>query len=126
MRITFRATNGRFEADEYALVCGLIGVDADGAVHYLNFQQSPEGTAADQDGGVYIEYGDQINGEYGRVRQCRSSRDLLSVDLSQQLGTLVGVDGFDIAMAIDDLTYEQIRTGLSRIFRADSGLLLTA
>ncbi len=126
MRITFRATNGGFEADEYALVCGLIGVDADGAVHYLNFQQLPEGTAAGQDGGVYIEYDDQINGEHGRVRQCRLSRDLLSVDLSQQLGTLVGVDGFDIAMAIDDLTYKQIRTGLSRIFRDDSGLLLTA
>jgi hypothetical protein len=126
MRITFRATNGGFEADEYALVCGLIGVDADGAVHYLNFQRSPEGTAADQDGGVYIEYDDQINGEHGRVRQCRLSRDLLSVDLSQQLGTLVGVDGFDIAMAIDDLTCKQIRTGLSRIFRDDSGLLVTA
>jgi hypothetical protein len=50
----------------------------------------------------------------------------LSVDLSRQLGTLIGVDGFDIVMAIDDLSYEQVRTGLPRIFRDVPGLLLTA
>ena len=126
MRIAFRATEGGFVADEYALFCGLTGIDADGAEHYLNFQRSPEGTAADEDWGVYIEYDDQINGDYGHVRKCRLSRDLLSVDLSQQLGTLVGVDGFDIVMAVDDMSYEQVRTGLPRIFRDDSGLLLTA
>ena len=45
MRIAFRAFEAGFEADEYALVCGLAGVDADGAEHYLNFQRSPEGAA---------------------------------------------------------------------------------
>jgi hypothetical protein len=44
MRIAFRATEGGFQADEYALVCGLTGIDADGAEHYLNFQRSPEGS----------------------------------------------------------------------------------
>jgi hypothetical protein len=126
MRIAFRATEGGFQVDGYALVCGVIGIDADGAEHYLKFQRPPEGTAADEDWGVYIEYDDQINGEFGRIRECRLSRDLLSVDLSRQLGTLVGVDGFDIVMAIDDVSYEQVRTGLPRIFRDDSGLLLTA
>lgn len=125
-RIAFRATRGGFEADEYALVCGMIGVDAGGAVHYLNFQRSPEGTAADEDWGVYVKYDDQINGEYGRVRECRLSRDLLSVDLAQQLGSLIGVDGFDIALAIDEMTYEQIRTGFPRVFRDHTGLLLIA
>jgi hypothetical protein len=126
MRIAFRATRGGFEADEYALVCGIIGVDADGAVHYLNFQRSPEGTAADEDWGVCVEYDDQTNGEYGRVRACRLSRDLLSVDLAQQLGSLVGVDGFDVALAIDEMSYERIWTGFPRVFRDHAGLLLIA
>jgi hypothetical protein len=126
MRIAFRATEAGFEADEYALVCGLAGVDADGAEHYLNFQRLPEGAAANEDWGVHIEYDDPINGEYGRVCKCRLSRDELSVDLSQQLGSLVGTDGFDIVLAIDDTSFEQIRTGLPRIFREEPGVPLTA
>jgi hypothetical protein len=44
------------------------------------------------------------------------------VDLSQQLGTLVGVDGFDIAVAIDDKSYEQIRTGIATDFPREFGV----
>jgi hypothetical protein len=117
MRITFRATEGVFEADEYALICGLAGVDADGGEHYLNLQRSSEGGPAEEDWGVHLEFDDQINGEYGRVREWRLSRDQLAVDLSQQLGTMAGVGGFDVALAIDDRAFEQIRAGLLRIFR---------
>lgn len=124
MRIAFRAIEAGFEADEYVLVCGLAGVDADGAEHYLNLQRSPEGAAADEDWGVYIEYDDQINGEYGRVHKCRLSRDALSVNLSKQLGSLVGTDGFDIVLAIDDASFERIRAGLPRIFREEPGVLI--
>ena len=49
MRITFRATEGVFEADEYADIYGLAGVDAEGAEHYLNLQRSSEREPADED-----------------------------------------------------------------------------
>jgi hypothetical protein len=126
MRIAFQATEAAFEADECAIVCGFAGTDADGAEHYLTFQRSPEGEAPGEDWGVHLEFDDQINGQYERIRACRLSRDRLSVDLSQQLGSLAGVEGFDLALAIDDSSFEQVRVGLPRIFREMPSVLLTA
>jgi hypothetical protein len=126
MRIAFRANEGGFEADEYALVCGFAGVAVDGAVHYLNFQRSPEGESTEEDWGVHLEFNSQINGGYGLIRECRLTRDQMYVDLSRQLGRLIGVEGFDVALSIDELSFEQIRTGLSRIFREMPGVLLMA
>ena len=63
MRIAFRAIEGVFEAEEYALICGLADVDADGAEHYLNLQRASEREPAEDDWGVHLEYDDQINGE---------------------------------------------------------------
>jgi hypothetical protein len=37
-----------------------------------------------------------------RVRRCRLTRRSLSLDISGQLGTLVHVDGFDVALSGDD------------------------
>ncbi len=54
MRIAFRASEGGFEADEYALICGLAGADSDGAEHYLNFQRSSEGEPEEEDWGVHV------------------------------------------------------------------------
>ena len=122
MRIDFQASDGSFEADEDALICTLASTNADGVEHYLGFQRSLE----DDNRGVHLEFDDQINGDYGRLRECRLSRGLLSVDLSEQLGELVGVEGIDVALAIDDDLFEQIREGLHLMFRATPGVLTTA
>lgn len=120
MRIAFRATEARFDVDEYALVCGVRG----GEEQYLIFQRGPEGST--EDWGVYLEYGDQINGGYRCVGQCRLGPEHLSVDLAGQLGSLGGVDGFDVELVLDDESYEQLRTGLRRIFRGQPEALLVA
>ncbi|MDB5311840.1 MAG: hypothetical protein JWO38_6042, partial [Gemmataceae bacterium] len=128
MRIRFRATDGGFDADDYALLCGVDGPDADGVDHALSFDRLSESAAAtdpDDDWGVHTEFDDQSNGEYGRVGQCRLSRTALSVDLSGQLGGLAAVEGFDVELIFSDEVYEQVRAGLTRIFRGMPGVLVS-
>jgi hypothetical protein len=120
MRVGFRATDCGFDADEYSIICGVDGQDAAGVEHALSFDRLSEKAAAtdpSDDWGVHTQFGDQSNGGYGCVGQCRLSRRMLVVDLSKQLGGLIGVEGFDVELAIADELYEQLRTGLTRTFR---------
>jgi hypothetical protein len=129
MRVTFRATDAGFYAYEYSITCGVYGRDAAGVEHALSFDRLSEQAAAEHpvdDWGVHAEFDDQSNGGYGCVSLCRLSRTLLVVDLLKQLGGLAGVEGFDIDLAIDDELYEQVRTGLIRVFRGMPGVLVIA
>lgn len=119
MRITFTATEGGFEADEYALICGVYGGE-----HYLTFQRNAAG--GPDDWGVHLEYGDQANGEYDRVAACRLTADRLSVDLSGPLGSLAGVTGFDVDLSLEAGVVDQLRNGLRSIFRGQEGSLRIA
>jgi hypothetical protein len=118
MRIEFHASEAGFEADEYVLNGWVSGAGADGESHFLNLSHGPEDEDPHEDWGIHLEFDDQINGCYGCVRRCRLSRDRLSVDLSRQLGRLTGVEGFDVALAIDEPSFERLRSGWPRIFRA--------
>ena len=120
MRIAFRATEAAFEADDHALVCGV----AAGPDMYLTFQRAVEGSADDD--GIYLEHRDQINGQYDSIRNCRLSRTQLTINLSQQLGTLAGVEGFDVALAVDEASYKRLCAGLQRIFRDQADALVVA
>jgi len=129
MRVRFRATDAGFDADEYSIICGVDGLDAAGNEHALSFDRLSEEAAAENpadDTGVHTQFDDQSNGGYGCVAQCRLSRGALSVDLAKQMGVLAGVDGFDVELAIPDELYEQVRTGMARIFRGMSGVLVIA
>lgn len=125
MRIVFRATEGSFGDDGFALICGLSGTDDAGAVHYLNLQRGPKEEPV-EDGGVHIEFDDQINSRYNLVRECRLGRVRLSVDLAGQLGALAGVEGFDIDLDLDDESLGQIKGGIPRVFRGMNGMLVIA
>lgn len=117
MRVAFRASNAAFEAQgEGALVCGVTGEH-----EYLVFQRHPED--GEEDRGVHLEYGDQANGDYGRIAECRLTRERLHVDLSGGLGNLEEVDGFDVALAIEDESFEALRDGLRQVFRGKAALL---
>jgi hypothetical protein len=120
MRIAFRATEAAFEAHDQALICGV----AAGPDMYLTFQRAIEGSADDD--GIYLEHRDQINGQYGCISTCRVGRTQLSVDLTRQLGALAGVKGFDVALAIDEASYEKLCAGLQRIFHDHSDVLIVA
>lgn len=124
MRIRFRATHGFCTADEDAIACGVSGPDADAVDHALWFSRASEAADPDDDDGVYAEFDDQINGAFNRVGRCRLGRTALAVDLSGPLGRhLIGVEGFDVDLAIDEDSYEVLRSGLIRVFRAMPGVL---
>jgi Immunity protein 10 len=123
MRIAFRAKQGGDLDEEYALVFSLAGSDESGAEHYLNLQRTSEDDAGN-DWGIYIEFDDQLNGDYGRIRGCRLGRECLSVDLTGTLGTLADVDGFDVDLRdLDDEHFQTITEDLPQIFRGLEGLL---
>jgi hypothetical protein len=119
MRVAFTADEGGFDADEYALVCGVAGEG-----HYLTLQRDAEGSG--EDWGVHIEHDDQSNGNYGCVAACRLGPESLSVDLSRQLGRLAGVTGFDVALRLGPDQFSAMRAGLRRVFRGIPGVLADA
>jgi hypothetical protein len=110
MRVTFIATEAGFEADEFALICGVAGQE-----QYLTFQRDPEGSA--EDWGVHIEYGDQSNGGYNCIAACQLARHEMVVDLGRNLGKLSGVNGFDVILELDDESFRSLWAGLQQIFR---------
>jgi hypothetical protein len=108
------------------LICGLSGRDETGADHYLNLQRLTEGGDPDDDWGVHLGVDDQRNGGYGCVAACRLTRGELAIDLSRQIGGMIGVRGIDVALLIDDDSYENVRAGLQRVFRGMTGVLQLA
>jgi hypothetical protein len=105
MRIAFEASEAGFEADEFALICG-VSNDS----QYLTFQRDPEDS--DTDWGVHLEYGGQADGGYACIRECRVSRNELAVDLSSVLGGVAVVEGFDVTLRIDDESFGALSAGL--------------
>src|SRR5947209_8731007 len=102
MRVAFRATQAGFEADEYALICGVAGVDAAGRDHALTFQRAPEDDDPAEDGGIYAEFDGQGQSGYNLIAACHLTRERLMVDLSAPLGRLDAVNGFDVELAVGD------------------------
>jgi hypothetical protein len=119
MRVAFTADEGGFEADEYALVCGVAGEG-----NYLTFQRDAE--ESDDDWGIHLEHNDQSNGDYGCVAACRVGAASLCVDLARQLGGLSGVTGFDVALRLGPEQVAELRVGLRRVFRGHFDLLADA
>jgi hypothetical protein len=110
MHISFTAIEASFEFDEYTIIANVEGTD-----NILVFQRDSEQNF--EDSGLYIQFGDQHNGEYECVEFCCLSRKILQVSLSRQLGSLEGVTGFDIKLEINDESYNHLLEGLPRIFR---------
>lgn len=117
MRVLFTADEGGFDADEYALVCGVAGED-----HYLTFQRDAEGSV-EEDWGIHLEYDDQSNGDYGCVAACRFGPELLFVDLAEQIAGLASVTGFDVALRLGPEQVAAVRFGLRRVFRGHLDML---
>jgi len=130
VRFTFRATQGGFNDDGEVLSAGVAtGDDWDEEEgHYLNFQRDAEGhRESPQDwekDGLYIECDDQSCSGYGLIRECRLSRSMMSVDLSEEMEGLEGVEGFDVELAIDEESYGQLRAGLARMIEETAARFL--
>jgi hypothetical protein len=117
MRLTFVADEGGFDANEDSLACGVSG---DG--HYVTLQRDAE--EASEDWGIYLEYDDQLHGEYNCVGRCRIGPETLSIDLAHPLVSLPGVTGFDVALQLTSEQLHEVRKGLGRVFRGYLNLLL--
>lgn len=117
MRVVFTADEGGFHADEHALVCGVAG-----GCEWLTFQRDAEDSG--DDWGIHLEYTGQANGDYGCVAACRLGPESLSVDLGRQLGGLVGVTGFDVALRLAPERWSAVRDGLRRVFRGHLDILM--
>jgi hypothetical protein len=120
MRVAFTADEGGFDADEYALVCGVAGEG-----HYLTFQRDAE-ESDDEDWGIHLEYDDQSYGDYECVAVCRLRPGSLSVDLAKPLCRLAGVTGFDVALRLSAEQVAAVRAGLQRVFRGHMDMLTDA
>ena len=126
MRIAFRAIDGGWLSDEDTMGFSFGGIDEAGCEHYLNLQRSPKDD--DDDWGIHLEFDDQIWGDYGSVKQCRLTRDMLSVDICGPLSEHLGeVDGFDVRLSrISNESYDELRRELPRAFRGFEDQLVLA
>jgi hypothetical protein len=122
MRISFTADTATFDEIDEAFVAGL--AVGEGTETYLLFQRS----VADgpDDWGVHLEHNDQVNSGYDLISACRVTRDRVEVDLSAPLGSLEGVEGFDVSLQVDDSTFQRFSDGLTKVFRGEASALLSA
>ena len=121
MRIEFTADTATFDEIDETLVSGLaIG---DGTETYLMFLRSPD--EGPDDCGVYLEYNGQMNAGYDTVSACRIRRDRVEVELSDPLGSLEDVDGFDVSLQVDDSTFQRFADGLAKVFQGEASALLS-
>ena len=111
-RIAFVADRVAFESDEHAAVCAVYSQHQG-----LSFQRDAEG--AKEDWGHYLEFGGQQIGAYGCVAESRIGSASLRVDLSQPLGSLAEVTGFDVELRLDPTQKALLSQGLRIIFRGE-------
>lgn len=113
MRIQFTAQELFYENDGDVAYANLMGGDGDEPEHFLVFQRG----LMDDDQAIHLEYNDQSNGAYDAIASCHLGREQLTVELARPLGDLTGVTGFDVTLALDDESYEQLTTAFDLFFQ---------
>lgn len=113
MRIEFTAQDLFFENDGDVAYANLMGGEGDEPEHFLIFQRG----LMDGDQAIHLEYNDQSNGAYDCIATCHLEREQLTVDLTRPLGALADVTGFDVALALDDSTYEELVAAFDLFFQ---------
>ncbi|MBK9056141.1 MAG: hypothetical protein IPL78_36165 [Chloroflexi bacterium] len=113
MRIQFTAQELFFENDGDVAYANLMGGEGGEPEHFLIFQRG----LMDDDQAIHLEYNDQSNGAYDAIASCHLEREQLTVDLARPLGSLTDVTGFDVTLALDDDSYEQLTTAFGLFFQ---------
>lgn len=88
--------------------------------HYFNFQRSLEPGNTD---GIYTEYNGQENGGFNMIKHCQFSHNKMTIQLSQQLGSLQGIDGFDMSLNLEDDVLDELKNFLFRVFQGYEDIL---
>lgn len=118
MNIEFEAQEAGIDVDEYSITVGVSNND-----NALLFSRESEEQSKKEDWGPYLEYNDQINGEYGCIEKCTISNATLELSLSNQLGTLQGVTGFKVTLNLNPVSFNELVKGLKLIFRGHESVL---
>jgi hypothetical protein len=113
----FVAREAGSEANEEFVI---VGVACEG--HYLNFQRSlPIGS--EDDWGVHIEFDDQINSGYKKVKSCLLSRRQLRVEFTEAIDWKKQYPVAEIELQISDSEYVSLTDGLKAVFAQHEELL---
>ncbi len=111
MHVTFTADEVEIDEMDGVLTTGVRAGDK-----YLMFSRGLDDEGMD-DWGVYLEYRDQINGEYDCIKACILGRDHLDVELSKPIDPHKKIERFHIELALSDKQRESLAAGLRRVFR---------
>jgi hypothetical protein len=113
----FVAMEGGSETDEEFVIAGMA---CDG--HFLNFQRSlPIGS--EDDWGVHIEFDDQINSGYEKVKSCNLSRERLRVEFTEPIDRQKRYLVAEIELQISDPEYDSFTDELRTVFAQHEHLL---
>ena len=100
----------------------LTGVAAEEPSTYLTFQRSrPVGAA--EDWGVHIEFRDQRNSGYDRVRHCSLEHDLLRVELTAPVDWENKYTCVEVELRVSAREWDDLAQGLRQVFAGREHLL---
>ena len=114
----FIATEAGTTVEESFLATGVRSTDPP---HYLLFSRwRPIGH--EEDWSIELEFDDQINSNYDKIKRCSLRRDRLHVELIEPIDHQKQFTVFDVELRIGDAEWNQLRDGLRYVFtgRADS------
>jgi hypothetical protein len=109
MRAKFRGIEVGVIFEHGVHVCGVRGPNE----NHVLFQRGI--TEADP-AGIHFEYRDQGNGGYDFVRECRLTRQMLSIELSRPIHFLPEIVAIDVSLEVDDSAHRALSDGLAAIF----------
>ena len=118
MNIEFEAQEAGIDIDEYSITAGVSNKD-----NALLLSRETEEQYKKEDWGPYLEFNDQINGEYGCIEKCTLNNTFLELSLSKQLDNLQGVTGFKVTLNLNPESFNELVESLNKIFRGHESVL---
>ena len=115
MTATFTATEAAVSADEEGFLFAGVGRCGTKPWQYLNFQRGlPIGGADDE--GVHLEYNDQVNSGYDKIKTCLLARERLRVELTEPIDSEGKYTAVDVELRLGEDAWVLLADGLRKIF----------
>jgi hypothetical protein len=116
----FTATETSTYEEDGFLVSGVACRESD---HCLMFSKSlPIGD--EENWGVEVEFNDQSNCGYDKIKRCSLGRGTLRVDLSEPIDQAMKYIGFEIELRVSDSEWSTLATSLRRVFGQPEDILI--
>jgi hypothetical protein len=89
---------------------------------YLNFQRSIK-SGNGEDGGIHLEFDDQINSGHDKIAACSLRRGTLRVDLIEPIDRENKYGGMEIDLRVGDAEWQSLAAALRKIFAGREAIL---